>query len=575
MRDVDSVEPVPDIPLKWSLLLLGGFLLLFTLGFWESTVNANPVKSVALSVNDRSGGSSNGRDTSGNDWTIVPLDRKDLQSRLGAASADSVLSFYHTAHRRLWTGSGNARKRAEAWIAILMHADREGLDPGYYDVARLDRMQESLDEKDPTASMTFELALTGAVLLYAHDVARGTTAEFEPADVSAVLFALQKSNHDDADAIAEGWSPDHAQYLVLRRALEKYRSMDPELWPAPISDPGLLREGDPIPKRVLERLRVHLDWWRIEPAIGDRDGDLSELVYDSTAVAAVRAFQRSRHLDDDGVLGPETIEELNRSRDDYMVTIIANMDRWRRLPRDLGETYLHANIPSYQLHGFRDGHRDLDMRIIVGKPSWPTPTFSDTAELVVFRPHWNVPTSILEDEVLPEVIEDEAYLERNDMVVLVRQSGETLDPDEVDWESLSENDAAIESLLVQQQPGDGNPLGRMKLLFPNRHHVYLHDTSKPALFEQNRRALSHGCVRVADPVALGVFVLGTQGWSPGEVKDAMNESERKTVVLETPVPVYITYFTAAVIDGKLRFRHDIYGLDVAAPSTLSRRTLEE
>jgi len=246
---------------------------------------------------------------------------------------------------------------------------------------------------------------------------------------------------------------------------------------------------------------------------------------------------------------------------DRIERIKMNMERWRWAPRDLGERYILINVPSYQLQVMEGEQPALAMRVIVGQPDHQTPLFSDEMTYVVFSPYWNIPPDILRDETLPRVASDPDYLQRNNIEV-VGTSGkdEVVDPADIDW---SDEDAT-KGLRFRQTPGPENALGLVKFIFPNNFNVYLHDTPGDALFFKEHRTLSHGCVRVEQPVELAQYVLGDRPeWTGPRIREAMGANKEQTVTLKQPLRVHIGYWTAWVEpDGKtVTFTDDPYGID--------------
>jgi murein L,D-transpeptidase YcbB/YkuD len=209
------------------------------------------------------------------------------------------------------------------------------------------------------------------------------------------------------------------------------------------------------------------------------------------------------------------------------------------LPRYLGSRYIYVNVPSFQLTAFDSGKAVLEMKVVVGEEyeGKTTPVFSDSMEVVVFRPYWNVTPDIQREEIAPKVARDPGYLARNDMEY---------------W-----SDKGV--TRIRQRPGDKNSLGLVKFLFPNSFNIYLHDTPAKALFRQTDRAASHGCIRLEKPAEMAEWVLG---WPPDKVQSYMHsERNNQGVRLPHKIPVYIVYFTAFVRDGELYFGSDIYGRD--------------
>jgi murein L,D-transpeptidase YcbB/YkuD len=236
-----------------------------------------------------------------------------------------------------------------------------------------------------------------------------------------------------------------------------------------------------------------------------------------------------------------------------------NLERWRWAPRDLGDRYVLINVPAYQMQVMEGEEPVLAMRVIVGDPEHQTPLFSDEMTYVVFSPYWNIPPDILKNETLPRVASDPDYLERNNMEV-VGTSGDVVDASGIDW---SDEDAT-KGLRFRQAPGPENALGLVKFIFPNHFNVYLHDTPTDRLFFKDHRALSHGCIRVEQPVELARYVMGDRPeWSEGRIRQAMNANQEQTVTLKKRLPVHIGYWTAWVeSDGKtVTYTDDPYGID--------------
>jgi murein L,D-transpeptidase YcbB/YkuD len=237
-----------------------------------------------------------------------------------------------------------------------------------------------------------------------------------------------------------------------------------------------------------------------------------------------------------------------------------NMERWRWAPRDLGERYILVNVPAYMMQVMEGTSPTLAMRVIVGGPKNQTPLFSDEMSYIVFSPYWNIPPDILKNETLPRVAKDPEFLVRNNIEVVGTSGEDELDPSAVDWSDPE----ATRGLRFRQRPGADNALGLVKFIFPNHFNVYLHDTPGDQLFFKEKRALSHGCVRVEDPVALARYVLGDRAeWTDERIRTAMNAGTERTVTLKEKLPVHIGYWTAWVeADGKtVTFTDDPYGID--------------
>jgi len=288
-------------------------------------------------------------------------------------------------------------------------------------------------------------------------------------------------------------------------------------------------------------------------------------VYDTTLQEAVKRFQRRHGLTDDGVVSPAVIAEMNVPLERRIAQIELNLERWRWLPRDLGERHILVNIPEYRLEVWDRGRVPVTMRVVVGKTDTPTPIFNDEMTHVVFSPYWNVPPDIAQGETLPEVMKDPGFLERTNMEV-VDSEGNTLDPSSIDLQDPAK-------YRFRQRPGAHNSLGLVKFMFPNQFNVYLHDTPSDSLFARASRSFSHGCVRLEQPFALAQYVLGDQPeWTRERIDQAMHALEEKHVKIRKPIPVYLAYWTARVAaDGILQFRKDIYGIDARLTALLAER----
>jgi murein L,D-transpeptidase YcbB/YkuD len=286
-----------------------------------------------------------------------------------------------------------------------------------------------------------------------------------------------------------------------------------------------------------------------------------EQTYDPALAEAVREFQRANNLKPDGRVTPRTrmmLEDLdaplNRAAaakaapDDRIGAVIANMERWRWLPQDLGRTHIFVNIPDFRLQMMDQGARVFETRVIVGKPERQTPVFSDQMEFLVVNPSWFIPPTILRKDVLPKLAADPGYAARMGYEVIRRGN----------------------SISVRQPPGERNALGLVKFMFPNDHAVYLHDTPGRHLFRAEARAFSSGCVRVEGPFQLAeALLLKRQGLSERQLRAMVGGGER-TIRLNEKVPVHLAYFTLQVDEsGALVRKPDLYGHDARIQRALA------
>jgi murein L,D-transpeptidase YcbB/YkuD len=246
-------------------------------------------------------------------------------------------------------------------------------------------------------------------------------------------------------------------------------------------------------------------------------------------------------MKDNGIIDAAFIKELNVSVGKRLKQMLVNLERMRWMPKRPKHCII-ANIPEYKLHVFEQGREVHSMNIVVGKAANKTVIFSDQLKYVVFNPYWNVPRNIVLREILPSMQKNTNYLRRNNMEITGYQD---------------------KLPVIRQKPGPGNALGKVKFIFPNQYNIYFHDTPAKVLFTRQKRAFSHGCIRLQKPMLLANYLLQSYSeWTPELIESAKNNKTERWITLDQPVPVWITYFTAWVNpEGVINFREDIYGHD--------------
>jgi len=476
----------------------------------------------------------------------------------------------------VWIEDRKPRPQMDQLIAALRQADRDGLDPALYNVDTLTaRRQEAargfltMRGFNESEAGELDIWLTFLYLRYASDLTNGLS-NLSHADPEwkiqgkrvDVLSVLEQAL--DGNRVGESLSslaPAHAQYTALRDALQQYRRIARQGGWAQLPATLKLKPGqhDPAVPALARRLAITGDF-----AGTVADGDTA---YTPALQEAVKRFQRRHGLTDDGAIAKATVAQMNVPVERRLDQIALNLERWRWLPRDLGERFVLVNIPEYRLEVWDRGSVPLAMRVVVGKKDTPTPIFNDDMTYLVFAPYWNVPSEIAEKETIPSVMKDPAFLQKTGMDVLDR-AGHVVDPGSIDLQHPGE-------YRFRQRPGANNSLGSVKFMFPNQFNVYLHDTPADSLFARTVRSFSHGCVRVEQPDALARYVLSDQPeWPPDRIEEAMHEAQEQIVKLRAAIPVYLGYWTARTsADGLLQFRDDIYGID-ARQSALLASTLK-
>lgn len=479
------------------------------------------------------------------------------QSRDGNDAGDrkALHAFYSgDGAAAMWVAGGAVTPRGEALVRALKSADDWGLS------------SKSFEEAISTASGSGsaedkELALSLAALAYARH-ARGGRIMAPADDLSSYLDRKPQllapedvvaglASAGDVTAYLEDLHPPHEAFANLKKALKRLRQEDTDAEKVVrIPDAGpYLRLGSNHPHVGLIRERLG-----VPPSQGADDETADPNAFDDAVEAAVKAFQAENGLGSDGVVGPRTRAAFNggkRAVSEQM--LIANMEMWRWMPRDLGALHVLVNVPEFEMRVIKNGRVLHDERIIIGKTDKQTPVFSDEMETIVFNPMWGVPNSIKVNELLPSLARGGSTFERQNL--RLSYNGRTVDPRTVNWAQ-----ADIRNYHVFQPPGPGNVLGVVKFLFPNRHQVYMHDTPTKNLFNSTTRTYSHGCMRVRNPMRLAEVLLeADQAWPANRVASMVGGSSERHVTLERHVPVHVVYQTAiADADGNVRGVSDIY-----------------
>jgi L,D-transpeptidase YcbB len=492
-----------------------------------------------------------------------------------------VRSFYEpTGYTFAWIRDGSVTAQAGAVIEALQKADAKGLNSDDYDGSRwkdrLARLGDFVHRPSESDFAQFDLALTVSVMRYISDLHFGranpglfhTRFDVEDEIVDLPGFLRQRLiPATDAKAVLQEIEPPYEGYRRTERALQQYMAMtqedNGELLPIPKKP---VEPGGPYPAvaRLAERLRRTGDL----PTGANVPSDSN--AYEGPLVEAVKRFQARHGLDPDGRLGRATWAQLNTPLSQRVLQLKLTLERWRWVPHSFSRPPIVVNIPEFELRALDESYRtDLEMKVVVGKAyGHQTPVFAANMNQVVFRPYWNVPSSIQRAELVPKIERDPSYLSKNHYEVVTFEDA-VVTNGIVDPATLA--DLRSGKLRIRQTPGPENSLGLVKFLFPNEHDVYLHATPAMELFSNSRRDFSHGCIRVEKPQQLAAWVLRNQPeWTPEHIADAMNGAKTIAVTLGRPIPVLIVYATAVVLqNGDVRFFEDIYGLDAQLAETLA------
>lgn len=489
------------------------------------------------------------------------LDAADLTAffeRYPEYHADSaqVRAFYdRRAMQFAWFVGDSLSTGAEAFVALSGVADSaaQGMDvlgPHLGSLVSGSLWEGQREAFCDSCATHLELHLTAEFFRFAERRYGGHFTR----DLSRLGWFIPRAKKDFsrlADSLAAGtmdlsaYEPLHPQYRRLKGHLARYRDLAHEPWPALVLPPGRvgLTPGDSA--------GVVLDIRHRLLRLGDLTQADSSSIFDSTLVAGVRRFQARHGLSDDGVIGPAFLRAINVTPEQRLRTLLVNMERLRWVPDEQPADLLLVNIPEFRLHVYEAGQVVMTMRVVVGSAVNRTVIFSDTVSTIVFSPTWTVPPGIARDEILPAIAKDPDYLRKENMEII---GGTAAQP------------------VFRQRPGPNNALGRVKFLFPNSYHIYMHDTPAREFFRRDQRAFSHGCIRLAEPRRLAEYLLrNDSSWTAERMSAAMLGEKEVYVPLAKKLPVMLVYFTAWEDDeGLLNFREDVYRHDQDLAAELFR-----
>jgi murein L,D-transpeptidase YcbB/YkuD len=488
--------------------------------------------------------------------------------------------FY--AHRNfdpIWSAEGRLTELAYEFRFELRQSLYDGLQPATYHLALIDSYVATVEKREaakeslvPKELAELELLMTDAFFALAEDLDLGLV---NPERLAAKWSIPRKRKALEYDSLlTQAWrtaelrsqlallypkTPSYGKGKLLFRQLEE-RAKGKEINWKPIKTESVLRPGES--NAFLLQVRERLAFWGYLEALGRTDAK----IYDSLLVRQVLAFQAEKGIKADGILGYATLQALNESLAQLMDKIKVNLERMRWIPEHFfkGEAIL-VNVPSFELVYHKGADTLFTTKVIVGTLKHQTPVFTAPLSYLVFSPYWNIPPSIAKNETLPAIRKNANYLQRNNMEV-VNTAGQPLSLSQINW------NAKPFPYLIRQKPGESNALGQVKFMFPNPNNVYLHDTPAKQLFDQDLRAFSHGCIRMAQPRDFAELLLkNSEGWTSEKVGLAMGQDKEKIVNLPYKIPVGIVYFTFwTEADGKPRFFVDIYKRDAEVLELLRR-----
>lgn len=516
---------------------------------------------------------------------LLGPEAEPLRLQQGAKIApldEQVRNFYQQRdYQPVWLTDRDANHQLPVLVEALRGASDEGLCPDHYRLRTLESYLPLLTASSRLGQVLpqswqpqLELLLTQAYFRYASALIGGQvdSSRVNPdwrlpareADLGKLLEYALESNR--LEPVLRDLVPSHPDYLRLRQALARYRDLTARGGWEPLAAGESLRPGAPDPRLGILRARL-----AAEGDYPEWSGTNEPEVYDPATVQALKRFQERHGLAVDGVLGLRTLAELNVTPHQRVRQIELAMERWRWLPKSLGERYLMVNIAGFQLQVVENDKVVLEMPVIVGTSYRKTPVFSARMTYLEFAPYWGVPPTILREDKLPKIKANPDFLSKHHFEIIPYGSRQEmpLNPAFIDWSRVTPRNFPG---MLRMKPGAWNPLGKVKFMFPNPYSVYLHDTNERHLFDTNIRTFSSGCIRIQRPFDLALYLLQPQGWDAERVQAAMNLTRPKRTDLSQGLPVHILYWTAWVDQqDRVQFRRDLYQQDLDLEFALAAR----
>lgn len=498
------------------------------------------------------------------------LDSADLRQCIDmhpayATYADAVNNFYRNRSWHVaWYGRDGIREHAGFLLRFLETTGLDGIRDTYPSLSDIQQRVSVSASAPAKPDLVLEALLTLGFFWYSDRAWSGL-----PEQKSRSLgWFLPRSHVNMSEWLDSALTrePDrrlitrvvYKDYYRLRRYLGRYDSIARSGgWPS--IPAGWKKMGaDSLHQLVARSLKVH----------GDFSGDTETVRADSLLESAIRNYRLRHGLSDRTGIDDQLVKSLNIPVEGRMVQLMVNMERCRWMPSDLPDSFLLVNIPDFHLYAVENGREKWRQAVVVGKQLHETAVFTGRMEHVVFNPYWVIPEGILYKETLPDIVRNPSIIRKQHLEV-VDFRGRKVNASAIRWSDYLKGGFPY---VIRQQPGPGNALGRVKFIFPNSFSIYLHDTPSRGLFKQEKRAFSHGCIRLSDPEKLAVYLLSDEGWTPAEVTEAMRPGSEKWVKLRNGIRVYVVYLTAWVDDkGCLQFRDDVYGRDIRLKEELVER----
>lgn len=472
----------------------------------------------------------------------IPPNSQNRKTNLGNQKSSNYTAIWQT------------EKNRKILLEQLLNSEEDGLSPSDYNTVKLWEYEKKFTALNDHQLEKYDALLTNSFQKYISHLTNGRLNPrklYRNWDLKENKIEINKTmlNLLKSDSLAEKielLKPRHLVYKRLKKALEIINTLPKDNFNT-IKIKNTIVLNDTIPSLI--DIKKRLTYWKdLQPK------DSISSIYDSETVEAIKKFQTRHGLAADGVIGKATIESLNFSKKQRREQIIANLERWKWFPRAMGKEYIIINIPDYRLSLVKNQDTIRTHKVIVGRAKRKTPVLSSKLAQAIFNPTWTVPPTILREDVIPAILKNRNYLAQTN-IKLYDANGNFVPASS--WRLSN-----AKSYRYVQSPGTFNSLGMVKLTFPNRFSIYLHDTNHKEFFTKSERSLSSGCVRVDNPLELTEYLLDdATNWNLEKITETLQSEKTKQINIKKEVFIHILYWTAWSEKNTLIFRDDIYNLD--------------
>ena len=465
---------------------------------------------------------------------------------------DLVLFYKDNNLETVWQSS----EKRKSVLNRLVTSTTLGLEPKDYEIEKLQDFENRIDDLDDVALVEYDVLLSNNLYKYISHLAKGKINPktfYNDYDLKEKIININEVlknglSGDNFDTIIDKCKPKQVVYKQLETALKILDAMPYDhARPMTFSAKSKIKPNENT--ALIVPIKRRLMYWNYL-----KKSDTISKIYDKKTIAAVKSYQIHNGLLADGIIGKSTVTALNYNKAERREQIVANLERWRWFPDDFGAHYTIVNIPSYTLNAVKDNDTVQNYKVIVGKFERRSPVFQSKLNQVILNPTWTVPPTIIKEDLIPDATKSRRYFGRMRITIFDRKKNK-INP--YKW-----NPEKANNYSYVQDPGKNNSLGQMKIIFPNKFAVYLHDTNHKSGFSRNSRSLSSGCTRVENPLGLVEYVLNDSiKWNRTKIDEKI--AAKKTFPINIPQTInhYQLYYTAWSEKNRLIFREDTYDLD--------------